>query len=155
MATPLQDGRYVYQFDGTYSNRFGPEKKLGLVLGGTYDWNGRGIDDIEPGVDNVELADGRSTAAFTGIDYRLYRYERSRAGAAGGFDYKASANSSLYLRGLFSEFHNYGDRWVTSASGGDFLTPTLTDDGGGFSGTVRTAAPTSRSTASRVEGRTC
>jgi TonB-dependent receptor len=139
--TDLQDGRYVYQFDGTYSNRFGPEKKLGLVLGGTYDWNGRGIDDIEPGVDTVELPDGRSTAAFTGIDYRLYRYQRSRAGAAGGLDYKASANSSLYLRGLFSEFHNYGDRWVTSASAGDFLTPTLTDDGGGFSGSVQNRRP--------------
>src|SRR5260221_4718519 len=70
--TDPQDRHSVYQFDGTYSNRFGTGKKLGLVLGGTYDWNGRGIDDIEPGVDTVELPDGRSTAAFTGIDYRLY-----------------------------------------------------------------------------------
>src|SRR4029077_3587235 len=49
--------------------------------------------------------------------------------------------SSLYLRGLFAEFHNYGDRWVTSASAGDFLTPTLTDDGGGFSGSVQNRRP--------------
>jgi hypothetical protein len=46
--TDLQDGRYVYQYSGTYSNRFRPEKKLGFVLGATYDWND-GIGDIEPG----------------------------------------------------------------------------------------------------------
>jgi len=139
--TGLQGGRYAYQYSGTYSNRFGPDKKLGLVLGGTYDWNGRGIDDIEPGVGVVELPGGGTASVFNAIDYRLYRYQRKRFGVAGGLDYRLAANSSLYLRGLFSEFHNYGDRWVTSAEAGDFLTPTLTNDGGAFSGTVQNRRP--------------
>jgi TonB-dependent receptor len=139
--TGLQDGRYVYQYGGTYSNRFGPDKKLGLVLGGTYDWNGRGIDDIEPGVGVSQLPDGSSVSTFNGIDYRLYQYQRKRFGLAGGVDYRIDTGSSVYLRGLFSEFHNYGDRWVTSASAGDFLTPTVTDDGGGFSGSVQDRRP--------------
>jgi TonB-dependent receptor len=139
--TDLQGGRYVYQINGTLAQRFGPDQKLGLVVGGTYDWNGRGIDDIEPGVSMVALPDGHSTAAFNGIDYRLYQYQRLRFGGAGGLDYRLDPNSSLYLRGLFSEFHNYGDRWVTSASAGDFLTPLLTNDSGAFSGSVQDRRP--------------
>src|SRR5262249_30911546 len=68
--TDLQGGRYVYQYDGTFSDRFGPDRKLGLVIGGTYDWNGRGIDDIEPGVGVSPLPDGSSISTFNGIDYR-------------------------------------------------------------------------------------
>jgi len=135
--TDLQGGRYVYQYSGTYSNRFGPDKKLGLVLGGTYDWNGRAIDDIEPGVGMNELPDGSTVGGFNAIDYRTYQYQRKRFGAAGGLDYRIDTNSSVYVRGLFSEFHNYGDRWVTSAEGGDFLTPRRTNDGGAFSGSVQ------------------
>src|SRR4029077_5676703 len=89
----LQKGRYAYQYSGTYTNRFGPEKKLGLVLGGTYDWNGRGIDDIEPGVGIASLPSGSAAAVFNGIDYRLYQYQRKRFGAAGGMDYRIDANS--------------------------------------------------------------
>src|SRR5262249_56812418 len=125
--TDLQGGRYVYQYYGTYANRFGPDKKLGLVVGGTYDWNGRGIDDIEPGVGISELPDGSTVAALNAIDYRLYQYERKRFGFAGGLDYRLGPASGLYLRGLFSEFHNYGDSLVTSAGGGDLMPPTLTD----------------------------
>jgi TonB-dependent receptor len=139
--TDLQNGRYVYQLDGTYADRFGPERKLGLVIGGTYDWNGRGIDDIEPGVGMSSLPDGSSVPTFNAIDYRLYQYERKRLGAAGGLDYRLGPSSGLYFRGLFSEFHNYGDRWVTSAEAGDFLTPALTNDGGGFSGNVQNRRP--------------
>lgn len=138
--THLQNGRYVYQYNGTYSSRFGSDKKLGLVLGGTYDWNGRGIDDIEPGVGVVNLPDGTSSSVFNAIDYRLYRYQRKRFGVAGGLDYRLGANSSLYVRGLFSEFHNYGDRWITSIDVGDFLTPTRTE-GGAFSGQVNDRRP--------------
>jgi TonB-dependent receptor len=31
---------------------------------------------------------------------------------AGSTDYQLGQGSNLYLRGLFSEFHNFGDRWV-------------------------------------------
>src|SRR5262245_24820276 len=139
--TDLQGGRYVYQYNGTYSNRFGADKKLGLVIGGTYDWNGRGIDDIEPGVGVVTLPGGEPLSTFNAIDYRLYQYDRKRYGAAGGLDYRLGPSSGLYLRGLFSEFHNYGDRWVTSAEVGDFLTPSVTNDGGSCSGNVQNRRP--------------
>ena len=64
------------------------------------------------------------------IDLREYRYYRSRVGVAGGTDYRLSHGTSAYLRGLFSNFKNYGDRWVYSPGAGDFLTPTMTDANG-------------------------
>jgi outer membrane receptor protein involved in Fe transport len=46
--TPIIGGRYTDQFDATVGQRFGAKKKFGILLGGSYDYNGRGIDDIEP-----------------------------------------------------------------------------------------------------------
>jgi len=39
--------RKQYQFSGTAGQRFGPQK-LGLLFGASYDYNARGITDIEP-----------------------------------------------------------------------------------------------------------
>src|SRR5229473_1586348 len=46
--TPIQGGRTLGGVDGTFGQRFGTEKKLGFLLGGTFDRNNRGIDDLEP-----------------------------------------------------------------------------------------------------------
>jgi outer membrane receptor protein involved in Fe transport len=46
--TNIVSGRGLDQFTGTVAGRFGPEKRAGLLIGGSYDWNGRGINDIEP-----------------------------------------------------------------------------------------------------------
>jgi TonB-dependent receptor len=153
--TNIVGGRYLTQFSGTYSNRFGPEKELGLVLGGTYDWNGRGINDVETGAAVTQLPDGSSLNSVVagGVDYREYRYKRSRYGAAGGLDYRLGPNSSLYLRGLLAEFQNYGDRWVTSAAPGAYLTPSLTDATGGFSGNVQNRTPNERTYSISAGGR--
>jgi TonB-dependent receptor len=139
--TDLQGGRPSYQLNGTYSNRFGPDKALGFVLGGTYDWNGRAINDIEPVPAVVTLADGSTTTAFNTMDIRNYRYDRSRYGFAGGLDYRLAENSALYLKGLFTQFQNYGDRWVTTPTAGNFLTPTLTDATGNYSASVQNRRP--------------
>src|SRR5215469_2446261 len=48
--TNIAGGRTSNQFSGTYGQRFGSNHQLGFMFGGSYDWNGRGIDDIEPGV---------------------------------------------------------------------------------------------------------
>src|SRR5213075_1174136 len=43
---PIVNGRGVVETTGTLGQRFGTQKKFGVLLGGSYDWNGRGIDDI-------------------------------------------------------------------------------------------------------------
>src|SRR5262249_9774768 len=58
---------------------------------------------------------GGGTATWKdSIDLREYRYYRSRWGTAGSLDYKISEGSDIYARFLYSNFKNYGDRWVYS-----------------------------------------
>ncbi|HVN75555.1 MAG TPA: TonB-dependent receptor [Thermoanaerobaculaceae bacterium] len=146
-------GRSNSHADGTFSTRFGGDKAFGLVLSGSYDSNGRGINDIEPSPGIVTLPDGSSATVFTGMDLRDYKYERKRFGFAGGLDYRLSPTSTLYLKGLFAQFENYGDRWVTSPSPGNFLTPTLTDDTGGYSGNVQNRRPNEQTYAISAGGK--
>src|SRR3981081_396131 len=113
--TPISSGRKLYQFDATAGQRFGPDKKFGLLFGGSYDFNARGIDDMEPAygtpppfVPNTE-------------DLRLYHYDRSRYGFGGGGDYKLGDMSSVYLRGLFAKFKDYGEDWIYSPGISNFV----------------------------------
>jgi TonB-dependent receptor len=99
--TPIIGGRPQYQFNGTLGKRFLEGNKLGLLFGGSYDWNGRGINDVEPG----------PYYAGGGYDERDYQYYRSRVGFAGTADYRISDTSNIYLKGLYSLFHNFGNRW--------------------------------------------
>ena len=112
--TPIVNGRGLVETAGTVGKRFGANKRLGALIGGTYDWNGRGIDDLEPVPDIATFPGGNSGRYFEAIDLREYRYYRSRWGLAGSLDFKPSDGSTLYIRGLYSDFHNYGDRWVYS-----------------------------------------
>ncbi len=111
--TPILGGRNLVETAGTVGKRFGAQKKFGLLVGGTYDWNGRGIDDIEP-VPDLATVGAQQVRIFDSMDIREYRYYRSRWGLAGGGDYKLGDGSNIYLHGLYSDFHNYGDRWVYS-----------------------------------------
>ncbi len=130
--TDIIGGRGKSQLSATGASRFGAHHQLGVLVGGSYDWNGRGIDDIEPSPGTVDLGSG-PIPVQTAIDLREYRYQRTRFGFAGGLDYQIQPGSSLSFQGLFSEFHNYGDRWVYSLGLGDFFTPTQTADNGSAS----------------------
>src|SRR6266581_2468563 len=112
--TPILGGRGIIETNGTVGQRFGASKRFGVLLGGSYDWNGRGIDDIEPVPDLATLSGGTQARYFEAIDVREYRYYRSRWGLAGSVDFKPSDGSTIYIRGLYSDFHNYGDVWVYS-----------------------------------------
>src|SRR5579872_5836629 len=114
-VTPIIGNRPVNQFGGTVGKRFGEQKKLGLLFGGTYDFNGRGINDIEP-VPTV----GSFAPHYDSIDLRDYIYYRTRWGFDGSADYKLAEGSSIFLRGFYSTFQDYGNKWVyTLTDGGD------------------------------------
>ena len=67
------------QGGGTLGQRFGAQKKLGILFGGTYDYNGRGINDIEPSPTTKSL-----TPHYDEMDIRDYVYDRTRWGATTG-----------------------------------------------------------------------
>ena len=91
-----------------------PTSGLGVLIGGTYDWNGRGINDIEPSptVDSL-------SPHYDSMDLRDYMYYRTRWGMSGSADYRISDGSSLAVRGLYSTFRNWGQKWVYTLNDGD------------------------------------
>src|SRR5690349_5136163 len=89
--TPISGGRTLDQFGGTYGKRFGTEKKLGFLIGASYDHNNRAINDLEPVPDVHDFSNGAGTdfrPVFLGTDNREYWYDRTRFGFAGSADYK-------------------------------------------------------------------
>jgi TonB-dependent receptor len=142
--TPIIGGRSLYEVDGTVGKRFGASKRLGIIFGGSYDWNGRGIDDVEPVPTAIQCDPGPTgcvspsgsapfVPTYSTQDWREYRYYRTRYGFTGAVDYKLGNVSGIYVRFLYSHFDNFGDRWVYSPTTNStdttsgWLTPNLTD----------------------------
>jgi hypothetical protein len=132
--TPIINGRSLTRFDATVGRRFGANKRLGVLFGGSYDYNGRGINDIEPSQGTNDFGDGRGPVPVVfSTDIREYKYYRHRYGFAGGLDYRLKNGSSAYVRGLFSDFKDYGDTWLYSPGVGTFLTQTTSANDGSVS----------------------
>ena len=114
--TPVGLGGRLNEVDSTVGKRFGTEHRLGLLFGGSYDYNQRGTDDIEPApgttsvAGNGDFADG--VPVFFGMDIREYKFYRHRYGFVGSGDYKLGQASLVYLRGFFSNFLDYGEDWT-------------------------------------------
>jgi TonB-dependent receptor len=120
--TPIQGGRTLGGFDGTLGKRFGAEKKLGFLIGGTFDRNNRGIDDLEPSqTTGTNPANGSPVAFASSEDLRSYSYYRTRYGFATGVDYNVKPGTSVYLKGLFSDFHDFGETWVYTPNAGNTI----------------------------------
>jgi TonB-dependent receptor len=105
--TPILGGREVGQSSATVGQRFGMDKRFGALIGFSYDYNGRGIDDIEPGIDP-----GYAIPTYDSLDLREYRYQRTRWGIAGSSDYRLNKDSDIYLHYFYSDFKDYGNKWV-------------------------------------------
>jgi len=116
---PIQGGLPRGGFDGTFGKRFGVNKKFGFLLNGTFDKTNRGIDDQEPGqATGTDPATGRNVAFVNTYDERSYSYYRTRYGFSTGIDYNIKPGTSVYLKGLFGDFHDYGETWVYTPNAG-------------------------------------
>ena len=142
--TPIAGGRSLDQFSATAGQRFGADHRFGILLSGSYDWNGRGIDDIEPSQAPNQLSNGNTFLGPNAADLREYWYDRTRFGLGSTLDYRFSEHSSAYLHGLFSQFKDDGQDWIYSPSVGSFDTPTLTNPDGSSGFTHVTRKPAQR-----------
>ncbi len=115
---PLQNGFWRGGFDATAGQRFGASKRLGLLLGGTYDKTNRGIDDLEPSPTIGVNKAGQNVVYFSTEDFRSYDYYRTRYGFDLGGDYKLTSKLTAYVKGLYADFHDYGDTNVYSPNSG-------------------------------------
>lgn len=112
--TPILNTRYIGQLSATVGERFGHDKRFGALFSGSYDYNGRGINDIEPSPDF-----NYATPYYDSVDLREYRYKRTRYGFAGSLGYKLKDPASgLYLHYFYSDFKDYGDKWVYTLNDG-------------------------------------
>ena len=102
------------QWSLMYGGRFGAQQQLGALFGLTFDRNNRSIEDVEP----AWSVDG-SRSFPVEWDQRDYIYGRTRGGGAGALDYRFEGGSTIGLRGLFSQFDNYGTRYRFDAAAGD------------------------------------
>jgi TonB-dependent receptor len=118
---PIQNGYGRGGFYGTFGKRFGVNKKFGFLLNGTYDKTNRGIDDLEPSQTVLQDAQGNNFAVSNGEDERSYNYYRTRYGFSTGIDYNIKPGSSVYAKGLFADFHDYGETWVYTPNSGNFV----------------------------------
>jgi outer membrane receptor protein involved in Fe transport len=109
--TPIANTRSVYEFGGTAGDCFGAQKRFGVMVSGSYDYNGRGIDDLEPAPWQV-LQNGTTLVPdITSVAIRQYLYDRKRYGFGGSADYKLSESSNLHVHTLYSDFKDYGHRF--------------------------------------------
>jgi TonB-dependent receptor len=107
--TPIENTRYVGTVDTTAGMRFGAAKRWGAIAGAEYDYNGRGINDIEP--DPQPNPDGTDDPYYDKITLREYRYSRLRWGGTSSLDYKLSDHSSFAAHFMLSDFKDWGDKW--------------------------------------------
>src|SRR5712692_462215 len=114
--------RNTFQGGFTYGGRFGPDNKLGLLIGGSADRNNRGINDVEPA-----WTDSAGLTAPNDWSQRDYRYGRERYGVGGDVDYRFNLNNEVYAKGLWSRFNNSGTNYIYEISG----SPVLSGPGAG------------------------
>jgi TonB-dependent receptor len=147
-ASLIDGNRRLWQTTGTLGKRFGEKKRWGVLVGGSYDWNGRGIDDIEPVPDVATLPSGATLRYFDTQDIRAYHYDRSRWGSTVSADYKIGDGSDVYIRGIYSDFKDFGDKWAYTLTDN---TPgiTLLNSNGCSGGTCGAGVP-AFSTSNRV-----
>jgi TonB-dependent receptor len=131
--TPILNTRAIAQVSGTVGQRFGVGKKFGALFSGSFDYNGRGIDDIEPSPNDTLVP------SYGSMDIREYRYRRKRYGFGGGLDYKLGDGAGLYLHYFYSDFRDFGDKWVYTLNDGTGCdgTPGNQCPGPQFSGSER------------------
>ncbi len=98
------ESRSQSQSSAMWGGRFGEQRRLGVLLGGTYDHNNRGINDVELAWDTND----KGTPIPVEWDQRDYLYDRTRWGGNGALDYRFDDGSTMFLRGAWTKFQNFG-----------------------------------------------
>ena len=99
----------------TWGGRFGADQKLGFLIGGSLDRFNRVINDVEPSWS----VDNSGNSAPVEWSERDYSYFRDRFGLGGDLDYRFNEHSQVFVKGMWSEFKNHGNRYVYDVSGND------------------------------------
>ena len=103
-----------YQGGFAYGGRFGPDGRLGILLGGSADRNNRTSNDLEP----AWIVSSTGRAIPNDWSQRDYEYRRNRYGLGGDIDYRFSDGSAIALKGLYSLFQDFGTTYINDVATG-------------------------------------
>ena len=112
--TPIENARPNAQVYGTWGRRFGAGKRLGFIVGGEYDFDGTGYNDVEPTPDEAFLSNSQNVVWDDAQDLRTYMFHRPRWGLGGSLDYRIKPGSTIFLRYFYSYTRDSGDKSVYS-----------------------------------------
>ncbi|MBT9329574.1 TonB-dependent receptor [Paracidobacterium acidisoli] len=107
--TPIQNTRYIGKVDTTAGMRFGASQRWGLIGGFEADYNGGGIDNIQPSPDLNP--DGSTTPYYDKNTQRVYRMNEDRWGLTSTVDYKMSPQTTFAAHFLLSDFKDFLDKY--------------------------------------------
>jgi TonB-dependent receptor len=110
--SPIMNGRYMGLVNFTVGKRFGAAKRWGVIASASYDYNGRGYNDIEPQPDLNPNNYAYTPPYYDTLTLREYRQARLRWGGTMGADYKLSDHSSLAAHFILTDFKDWGDKWT-------------------------------------------
>jgi TonB-dependent receptor len=110
--SPIMNGRYMGLVNFTVGKRFGATKRWGIIASASYDYNGRGYNDIEPQPDLNPDNSASMAPYYDDLTLREYRQQRLRWGGTLGADYKISDHSSLAAHFILTDFKDWGDKWT-------------------------------------------
>ena len=96
-GTPVWDG------EATGGYRFGPSDSMSLIISYAYHSDWRGIDDIE----NSGPSPTYPSYADPDLEYRWYKYHRTRQGVGGSYDWEISNATTVFVRGFDSGYTEY------------------------------------------------
>lgn len=112
--TPIENARPNANVYGTWGRRFGASKKLGFIVGGEYDFDGSGYNDVEPTPDELSQSNSQNVVWDDSQDLRTYMFHRPRWGLGGSLDYRIKPGSTIFLRYFYSFTRDSGDKSVYS-----------------------------------------
>jgi hypothetical protein len=110
--SPIMNGRYMGLVNFTVGQRFGVSKRWGVIASASYDYNGRGYNDIEPQPDLNPNTSASTPPYYDDLTLREYRTQRLRWGGTMGADYKLNDHSSLAAHFILTDFKDWGDKWT-------------------------------------------
>lgn len=118
--------RDISQVAGNLSRRFGDERRIGVVLAGSYYSTDRGSDNIE-----LKWDEGFGARVLDDLQFRDYSVSRDRVGLMGMVEYTfPDDRSSFSLTGVFNDFADQEFRRMARFrfGKGDYHSPTSITD---------------------------
>ena len=123
-GTPVINGEATAgeSFDGGTDGLFSGPRAFSAALTAVYHEDERGVDDVEESYSDQQSA-GVPDKLLSDIEFRWYKYHRRRYGVAANIDGKVDANSSIYLRLLYSGYLEQAKKHYLVLNGLDSATP--------------------------------